>query len=241
MADADERLRPGTHPLSLAHGRDGLLFVPKRAGPASVPASPGAVWPLIVLLHGAGADAADILPALRRDAERTGCLVVAPDSRDTSWDLLEGTLGPDVAFIDRALASIFRRFVVDPAHLALAGFSDGASYALSLGLANGDLFSHLVALSPGFLSPPAERGRPRIFVAHGRRDRVLPIDRCGRRIVPMLERAGYAVTYVEFEGGHAVPRPVVGRALDWMLAHGAEDAPDRSTWRDGCTRDEPCR
>ncbi len=34
------------------------------------------------------------------------------------------------------------------------GFSDGASYALSLGVPNGDLFTHIVAFSPGFMRLP---------------------------------------------------------------------------------------
>jgi predicted esterase len=36
------------------------------------------------------------------------------------------------------------------ATLAVSGFSDGASYALSIGPANGDLFTHVMAFSPGF-------------------------------------------------------------------------------------------
>jgi phospholipase/carboxylesterase len=35
--------------------------------------------------------------------------------------------------------------------VALGGFSDGASYALSLDLTNGDLFASLIAFSPGFI------------------------------------------------------------------------------------------
>jgi phospholipase/carboxylesterase len=95
--------------------------------------------------------------------------------------------------------------------VALGGFSDGASYALSLGLTNGDLFTHLIAFSPGFMAPGGEVGRPRCYVAHGTRDAVLPIDRCSRRLVPVLERAGYAVRYHEFDGPHTVPRPSPAR------------------------------
>jgi predicted esterase len=40
------------------------------------------------------------------------------------------------------------------------GFSDGASYALSLGLANGDLFTHVLGFSPGFMRVPRHVGRP---------------------------------------------------------------------------------
>ena len=53
-----------------------------------------------------------------------------------------------MAFIDRALQTTFRRFAVDAGRLALSSFSDGASYALSLGLTNGALFTHTIALDP---------------------------------------------------------------------------------------------
>ena len=37
---------------------------------------------------------------------------------------------------------------------------------------------------------------------------MLPIERCSRRLVPRLEANGYDVTYVEFAGGHEVPRDI---------------------------------
>ena len=73
---------------------------------------------------------------------------------------------------------MFARFTVGT--VTVCGFSDGASYALSIGLANGDLFGHVLAWSPGFVAPPEFVGRPRVFVSHGTDDRVLPIDRCSR-------------------------------------------------------------
>jgi phospholipase/carboxylesterase len=106
--------------------------------------------------------------------------------------------------------------VVDPARVGVGGYSDGASYALSLGLANGDLFSDVLAFSPGFLAPAGQTGSPRIFVSHGTQDGGLPIDSCSRRIVPQLERAGYEVRYREFEGGHVVPPGIAREAAIWF-------------------------
>jgi phospholipase/carboxylesterase len=207
----------GTAPVGLralgpGGARDGYLYVPPtyRAG------SPA---PLAVLLHGAGEDARDGLALLRAQADAAGLILLAPTSHEYTWDLLVGRrYGPDVAAIDRALEHAFSRCAVDPGRVAVGGYSDGASYALSLGIANGDLFTHVLAFSPGFLAPPGRRGRPRIFVSHGTRDGWLPIDRCSRTIVPHLQRAGYEVRYREFEGGHVVP-PEIGReAADWFAA-----------------------
>jgi len=100
--------------------------------------------------------------------------------------------------------------------VALAGVSDGASYALSLGIANGDVFTHLIAFSPGFVSPPGQQGQPRVFISHGTADPILPIDACSRRIAPGLHQAGYDVTYLEFDGGHTVPPEIANEAWNWF-------------------------
>jgi dienelactone hydrolase len=129
-----------------------------------------------------------------------------------------GAFGPDVAFVDQALAWTFERCAIDPSYVAVAGFSDGASYALSLGLANGDLFERVMAFSPGFVAPAPPQGRPRLFLSHGTADTVLPIDRCSRRIVSLLRQADYDVTYQEFDGPHTVPPDIAQTAVAWFLA-----------------------
>ena len=202
-------LPAGCTALGLTEGRDGLLHVPVVAGTRPCP--------LVVLLHGAGSSASAALMLLADLTEAHGLILLVPDSRGSSWDFLRGGFGPDVQFIDRALEHVFERCAVDPARLALVGFSDGASYALSLGIANGDLFTHLIAFSPGFAAPQTQIGQPRVFVTHGIRDAVLPIDRCSRRVVPVLRAGGLDLAYEEFDGGHSVPRELARRAVEWMI------------------------
>jgi predicted esterase len=134
-----------------------------------------------------------------------------------TWDVILGGYGPDVRRIDGALADIFRRFAVDPARTAIGGFSDGASYALSLGLINGTVFHRIAAFSPGFAAPTETGDRPRIFISHGTGDNVLPIDACSRKLVPKLRRAGLEVVYREFDGGHTMPPAILREAVDWLL------------------------
>jgi len=200
---------PGLHPIGLGRRRDGLLRVPEAA--------PDALLPLVVMLHGAGGNAAGTLPLI--EAAAPGVLILLPESRHSTWDVIMGGYGPDVAFLDDALRSVLRRYRVDPGRIALAGFSDGASYALSLALGNGDLFTHGLAFSPGFAAPSDPVGRPRFFVSHGVDDRVLPIAACSRRLVPVLRRAGYDVIYREFAGGHDVPADMAAEAMA-MLGRG---------------------
>jgi predicted esterase len=201
---------PGEQALSLGDtGRDGLLYVP--AGYAA--ATPA---PLVLMLHGASGSARGALRPFRELADEAGLVLLAPESRGTTWDAIRGEYGADVAFIDRALAQVFQRVAIDPTRLTIEGFSDGATYALGVGLTNGDLFQRVIAFSPGFILPIDAHARPRVFVSHGTRDQVLPIEQCSRRIVPQLERAKYAVRYREFDGPHAVPPKIAREALNWF-------------------------
>lgn len=199
----------GLERLRVDGGAGGLLYVPAGVGP-ELPT------PLVLLLHGAGATAQHGLDLLIGQADDAGLVLLAPSSQGKTWDLVLGGYGPDVAWINRALAEVFQRLPVDSTRLAVGGFSDGASYAISLGLTNGDLFSHILAFSPGFAAPARRRGRPRLFLSHGTRDRVLPIDACSRRIVPELRQTGYQVRYREFEGGHTIPAAIARDAVAWF-------------------------
>ncbi|MFI7029977.1 alpha/beta hydrolase [Microbispora rosea] len=206
---------PGVHRLD---GR-ALLSVP--------PAGAAGPLPLAVVLHGAGGTAEQALEWLLPQASDLGVLLLAPQAVSATWDVIVGGYGADVSRIDAALEEAFSRTAVAVGEVAVAGFSDGASYALSLGLANGDLFQAVLAFSPGFMAPMIRHGRPRIFVSHGVSDRVLPIDECSRRLVPELRESGYEVTYEEFRGGHQVPPQTAAAAVRWWisqrLGHGTGD------------------
>jgi poly(3-hydroxybutyrate) depolymerase len=200
---------PGLHPLTNDNERGGLLYVPAgfdQRGAA-----------LAVSFHGAAGNARDGIDILRTYADAGGFLLLAPASAGPTWDLLLRGNGPEVAALDGALGDTFAAYRVDASRLAITGFSDGASYALSLGLANGDLFSHVIAFSPGFVTATRLEGRPLIFVSHGQGDVVLPIASSSRRIVPRLRESGYTITYREFDGGHVIPAEIREEATSWFL------------------------
>lgn len=214
------RLDPSSRAGARERRRTGLLrFAPRDRAPealAWVPVAGARRLRLVVVLHGAGGDASRALDIWRPEAEEHGLLLLAPKSAAATWDVITGGYGPDVRRLDRLLAEVTATYPVGG--LSISGFSDGASYALSLALANGDVFESCVAFSPGFTAAPAQVGHPRFFISHGIGDRVLPIDRCSRRIVPRLEEEGYDVHYEEFAGGHEVPREIRSRAAGWLTA-----------------------
>jgi predicted esterase len=194
----------------MATGDEALVRVPQGYDP-SRPAA------LVLLLHGAGGDARGGLALLEAEADAAGLLLAALPSADRTWDGVLGRPGPDAGAVDDLLAVVFERYAVDERRVAVGGFSDGASYALGLGMANGDLFGHVVAFSPGFVAGDGRRGMPRLFLSHGTSDRVLPIDRCSRPIARRTEEAGYDVTFLEFDGGHEVPAATRLAAVRWLL------------------------
>lgn len=195
----------------MTNGRtDALVFAPSTY-------DPGIAWPLMVALHGSGGSASDPIQLLSAYAEERGFIILAIESRAYTWDTGFGDYGADIAVMDRSLARAFDSYNVAADKIFLEGHSDGATYALGVGLTNGDLFARTIAFSPGYLLPYETHGNPPVWISHGVYDTVLPIDQTSRRIVPQLQAAGYAVEYHEYLGDHWVPGIVVSNATMWML------------------------
>ena len=170
--------------------------------------------PFLLALHGANSGGAPGgLWAFRGAWDLPGLVIVAPSSAGSTW-----TLGRmDIEVIDRALRVAFRRCGVDRRRIAVGGFSAGAALALWLGLTNGDLFRSVIALSGGGSLPTVRVGQPRIFIAHGTQDSIIPIADGGDALARQLRSDGYAVVYRRFHGGHgvvpAIARSAVRRAV----------------------------
>jgi predicted esterase len=205
---AEVKAAAETGTLPLPGPDEGVLFVPDTYRPKR-PA------PFAISLHGCCGEAVGGLGLIKDAAERAGVIVVAPEGTGGSWDVLSGGFGPDVEVIDAALTEVFASYSIDPSRVAIAGFSDGASYALSLGLTNGDLFTHVIAHSPGFMAPGELEGRPKVFIAHGREDRTLPFENA-EDIVGELERQGYDVAFRPFDAGHKRQPHLFADAVRWF-------------------------
>ncbi|HJU98976.1 MAG TPA: alpha/beta hydrolase-fold protein [Burkholderiaceae bacterium] len=197
-------IAPGLHTLVFPNGRETLFYAPGHASPHGAP--------LLLLLHGAGRRDGGAEATALGHAMLHGAFLLAPRALGTSWDFLRGGFGPDLSFIDLLLSWTMQHYAIAADELAIAGFSDGASYALSVGLANGDLFGDILAFSPGFSRPLRIMGKPRVFIAHGAADAVLPVQR-GQEIARHLSADGYAVEFQQFAGPHLVPPEVAMGAL----------------------------
>src|SRR5262249_29774525 len=87
-------------------GRDAILRRPPNAAEAPLP--------LLVMLHGAGGSGTGVLRRVAAAADEAGVAVLAPDSREQTWDAIRGRFGADVTFLNRALERTFEVVSVDP-------------------------------------------------------------------------------------------------------------------------------
>jgi phospholipase/carboxylesterase len=219
VGDARLKARPSTPtetpPVGLERipitvGVDGLVYFPASYKPTTP--APGAF-----LLHGAGQDASELMAPVSTYAESRGLVLASVTSSQATWDAIYGGFGPDVQAIDAALNWLFARCAVDTKRLGVMGFSDGATYAIALTRANGDLFKRVNVYSPGYLISVAAVGKPEYFVTHGTRDQILSFDNTKNVIVPTLRDAGYSVDFRQFDGGHGVTAQLLETSVDWFV------------------------
>jgi len=209
-------------------GDGALAYLPERA--------PGAPAPVMVVLHGAGGDAVGMIAAFRAEADRRGIALVAPRSAGSTWDLIQAAVayregrsgarlrlgGGDAARVEAALDRLGAQAALDARRVTLAGFSDGASYALTIGPTRPDRYRAIIAFSPGFQARPASAsGRQPVFVSHGRADRLLAFDGARDRVVPAMRAARHAVTFRPFAGGHTIPAEIIAEAFGRAAAPAA--------------------
>ena len=224
---------PAVQPTATAAPAGRVIALPDDAI-AYVPASAGPRPPLLVLLHGAGHRQREMLERFIPEADTRGIVLLAPTSQGITWDTVETAEEPpsrdsplanavvrrfsssrDAGRVAAAIAALAKQVPVDPDRTVLAGFSDGATFALAMGMSRAYPFAAVIAWSPGIaikVTNPA-RGR-RVFISHGRQDRILRFaDTCGE-IVPLVESEGAIVTFMPFDGDHEAPPAVKDGFLD---------------------------
>ncbi len=202
-----------------SHGggsRGGLsLYVPETWEASAPPA------PLVVALHGGSGHGRDFLWAWLREARSRGVLLLSPTALDRTWSIMGGE-DVDAPRLQAAVEDVAARYHVDRSRVLLTGMSDGATYALLCGLAEGMPFTHL-APACGVLHPfllargdiQHARGRP-IYLVHGALDWMFPVQ-TARMSRDALEMAGARVVYREIEDlSHTYPRDENPRILDWL-------------------------
>lgn len=232
-----EQLSPQALPAPVVQGmavrEPHIVNLPDEAI-AYIPANAGARPPLLVLLHGAGRRADRMIGYLAAEADERGIVLLAPTSRGATWDTVSRAEQPpsadsmlansmahrftnsrDAARVEEAIAALGKIMAVDRSRTVLGGFSDGATFALAMGLSRNHQFAAIIAWSPGIAIETASPARSRrVFVSHGRQDRVLSFNTDCAEIVPLLQSEGAAVSFLPFTGGHDIPEIAKDAFLD---------------------------
>lgn len=137
-------------------------------------AAPGRARLGLVLLHGRGGSAADIL-GLARLLARDDVAVIAPEAAGNSWwptsflaplARLEPWLGSALAATGRAVAALMHDHGLPQTRIALAGFSQGGCLALEAALRSGGRWHAVAGLSAGLVGT-GETGEPPDPALHG--------------------------------------------------------------------------
>jgi phospholipase/carboxylesterase len=191
---------------------------------------------LLVLHHGRGTDARDLLGlADLLDPERRLRVVTPraplqlPGSRGYHWYVVPRVGFPDHDTFHAARAALaelhdelWEEDGLSPERTILAGFSMGAvmSYAMALGadrppVAGILAFSGFVPTVEGWEPSFADRTGTRAFISHGRRDPVIEVG-FGQRARDLLQDGGLDVTYRESDLGHQIDPAHLRDAAEWL-------------------------
>lgn len=192
---------------------------PHPGGPVMTFGAPLAQAPAaMILLHGRGATAANIL-GLARQFDRPEIAYLAPQAAGNSWypfsflaplEANEPGLSSALAVIANLLEEIGKHEIPLEKTL-LAGFSQGACLALEFAARNPRRYGALIGLSGGLIGPP---GTPReysgsldgtpVFLGCGDQDSHIPLDRV-EETTHVLHGLHAQVTQRIYPGmGHAI-------------------------------------
>jgi phospholipase/carboxylesterase len=189
--------------------------------------------PSVVLLHGYGSSAGDWLQFESKFSLPGNTQLVYPQAplrgpwsgrRGWWWLNLQGHVPPGEAYADysrihpagiQVASRLVREYLEDVREpIILGGFSQGAMTSAEIAFHSDQELAGLILLSgttvdeEGWAEHFAGRRHLPIFIAHGRRDPVLPFDRM-ERFQARLKAFGLNVTWLPFDGDHAIPDEVV--------------------------------
>ena len=164
--------------------------------------------PTILMLHGWGASAHDLL-GLARILHGGGALVLSPQG-PVAFEIAQGMLG------------FGRRYPVDRRKIVVLGFSQGGVMAYDLVLGDPGRFAGLVALST-WLPDTIDASLPRAdelqnfpaLVVHGTQDPMIPVERAQESRSRLLAR-GVNVQYREFDMQHEINPDALREIVIWL-------------------------
>jgi phospholipase/carboxylesterase len=197
---------------------------------------------LLILHHGRGADEQDLLaladvldPQRRLHVVTPRGPLTLPGWPGYHWYAVPRVGYPDPATFDAAYRELaafhdetWDRTGIAPGQTVFGGFSMGSVMSYALGLGGGRpvpagilAFSGFIPTVDGWQPDLASRAELPVFIAHGRRDPVIPVE-FARRAHELLDAGGLPVTYLESDVGHEINPADIPAATRWLAAATAD-------------------
>ena len=187
---------------------------------------------MLLLLHGRGADEADLLPLADSLDPRLFVVSVRaplPLGPGFAWyDLADigspepSSFAASLAALARFVEELPRAYPIDPTRTFTLGFSQGAVMAGSLLLTHPEATAGTVMLS-GYL--PLDQtlsvdetalANRRVFVGHGTADPLIPVA-WARQVRDYFTKVGADLTYREYPMAHYIGPEELDNVRDWGL------------------------
>ena len=185
--------------------------------PTAKPA--GAAMPLVVVLHGRGADANDLADLAPMMDGPEGYRFVFPNAPKPfepypgmtfgftwfdGWPPTRQSIGESRALLLTFLDEIAERHPPVDGKMILAGFSQGGLMSLDVGFRTAQPLRGIIAMSGGLYEEELPKLQPRrVLLVHGTLDDMIPVV-AARRARRVLEEHGIEPEYHEFPMGHHV-------------------------------------
>ena len=210
-----------------------LLWLRLLNAPVQAIVHGGSGPPSVVLLHGYGSHAEDWLQFEPKLVLPGNTQLIYPQAplrgpvsgrRGWWWLNLNGHVPPGETFADyskihpggiQVASRLVRNYLKDVKEpIILGGFSQGAMTSAEIAFHSNQELAGLILLSgttvdeEGWAEHFAGRRHLPIFIAHGRKDSVLPFERM-ERFQARLKAFGMNVTWLPFDGEHGIPDEVI--------------------------------
>lgn len=190
--------------------------------------------PLVITMHGRGADANDLADIASMIDGPGGYRFLFPNA-PKAWEAAPGMtfgytwfdgLPPDPKSIEASrkivlqfLDAALKRYPTPAGKVVLGGFSQGALMALDAGLRTTLPLAGIVAMSGALFEPDlpdlsAKKDLP-ILIVHGTADEMINVN-MARRARRVLEGLGLDLQYQEFPMGHHLTQESMGVVRDFI-------------------------
>lgn len=167
-------------------------------------------YPMMVFLHGAGSNPADIMVPLKAALGEEWIILCPPAGRILGPNSYIWDPQRDVTSVPNEIEYVRGKYTVDPDRIYLGGFSMGGTFSYTLGMNFPEMFAGMMpfggALDGRFVSQEtAEKANSLpVFIVHGTKDDVIPV-KVAEGSAKALEGLQYKTRIHTFDGAHVLP------------------------------------